>query len=505
MRGIHPFVLFLFMIGIGVAGLLSGCEEKSKPAVVVNPDKPDVVVIGSEIEGIYLARAAADEGLSVVILDPREKQGGQLIQGEMLYLDEPFDEKGKSLLQGRVKELFDEYKDGKIRKPEQFQAYYNSLAEGIPVESGITITDIERTNGTESGSRSIQSVTYKTKSGEMKTKTAKYWVENTDFTALTSKLGAARIPGVETVFNSPGRDYMASSIMLKFKGVDWKVFQKEVGGMSKAERESVYGGNTYVNGTFAYGLGNIGAAYKPSRDNFFLRGLNVVNMLDGEALINALLVFNVDPANPESVRQAIEQGRQESDLVVQHLRQKLPGWEKAEVNGYPEYLYIRDYDRYETQYILQASDVLSGRMHDDNVSIAGYAIDLQGTRHSPWGTSTGKPDKYGMPLRSFLLKGYSNVIVAGKNVGASAVAYGSARIQPNTSLAGEVIGIILGQIGSEKELASLTAEDMSELHAYIKKKYDIKLAGVKAVNKLEGYTEEELAKINAGSMSIKKK
>jgi hypothetical protein len=48
-----------------------------------------------------------------------------------------------------------------------------------------------------------------------------------------------------------------------------------------------------------------------------------------------------------------------------------------------------------------------------------------------------------------------NVILAGKNVGASAVAYSSARIQANTSLAAEVIGVILGkQLDTGKLLLS---------------------------------------------------
>jgi hypothetical protein len=82
-----------------------------------------VVVIGSEIEGIYLARAAMDEGLSVIILDPREKPGGQLIQGQMQFLDEPVDDQNHSLLQGRVKDLFIHYKKGEIRKANEFEQY----------------------------------------------------------------------------------------------------------------------------------------------------------------------------------------------------------------------------------------------------------------------------------------------------------------------------------------------------------------------------------------------
>jgi hypothetical protein len=48
---------------------------------------------------------------------------------------------------------------------------------------------------------------------------------------------------------------------------------------------------------------------------------------------------------------------------------------------------------------------MSSKMFWDDVSIAGYPIDMQGTKANKWGTQLGKPDRYGMPLRSFELKG----------------------------------------------------------------------------------------------------
>ncbi|AEI40061.1 FAD-dependent oxidoreductase [Paenibacillus mucilaginosus] len=498
--------------------LLTACFGRADAPVTrtpkpLDPSKPDVVVIGSEIEGMYLARAAVDEGLSVLVLDPREEPGGQLLQGEMLYLDEPFDRSGTSLLQGLVKGLFDEYKKGTIRKLPEYESYYASLSEGIRIVPGITITSLS--TGSPGGSSPavkpegtsparITAMTYRTKNGEEKTVSAQYWVENTDHAALSSRLGLKRIPGMETVFPAKGKDYMASSVMMKFKGVDWKKFAKEVGGLPKAQRFEKYGVNTDVSKDFAYGLGNIGKSYKPSSKEVFLRGLNVVNQRDGEALINALLVFGVNPADAESVKKANELGVSETLKVRDHLRRELPGWENAEVNGYPRYLYIRDYDRYETEYVLQASDLFSGTLFPDTVGIAGYALDLQGTKANPWGTEIGKSDRYGMPLRSFLYKGYANVIAAGKNVGASAVAYGSARIQPNTAQAGEVIGAILGLIDGRHELASIPEEEMKRLQKLMKKR-GIELNGKPGRNLIEGYSPQQIEQVNQGKLVVKPK
>jgi hypothetical protein len=464
----------------------------------------DVVIIGSEIEGMYLARAAWDEGLNVLILDPRERPGGQLLEGEMLFLDEPMGDGGQKIVQGRMAKLFDEYKRGKIRKIEHFRAYFQELVKGIPLESGITITQVDIRQQPDGSGRFVDSITYKTKDGREKTVSPGYIVENTDFAALTSRLGLARIPGMETVIPTPdgSPDYMAASFMLKYKNVDWKTFQKEVMSLSKQQREKIYGSETTVTDTFTWGFGLVGASYQSGSEEWFLRGLNIVNQQDGEVLINALLVYGVNPADPESIEKALAEGRKQTAKILEHLRKSLPGWSGAEINGYPSYLYIRDFDRYETEYVLQGTDLMSGTMFWDNVSIGGYEIDLQGTIRSKWGSRKGVPDKYGMPLRSFLPKNYRNVIVAGKNVGASAVAYGSARIQAHTALAAEVIGIMLGQIKGKYQLADMTPERIKPLHDYIREKYGIILTGVKANNKIQHLTEEQKELFNQGKLII---
>jgi hypothetical protein len=292
---------------------------------------------------------------------------------------------------------------------------------------------------------------------------------------------------------------MSAGVMMKFKNVDWRAWMNAFNAMKPEERKKKFG-YAYLNDSFAIGFDGVTKAYKPTNDRVFLRGLNAVNQRDGEVLINALLVYNVNPADDKSVAEALELGNKETPLILEHFRKTLPGWEHAQVNGYPSYPYIREYNHYETDYVLQVSDLLSGRMFWDNVSIGGYPLDLQGISANKWGIEMGKPDKYGMPLRSFILKGYDNVIMAGKNVGASALAYGSARIQPNTSTAAESIGVILGQIHGKQKLSELKESDMKALQQYLATRYHIILTGVTATNKLLGWTPEEIRKLDAGEI-----
>ncbi|NOV00070.1 FAD-dependent oxidoreductase [Paenibacillus sp. LMG 31457] len=459
----------------------------------------DVVVIGSELEGLYLARAAADEGLKVKVLDPHKAFGGQILQSQMLFLDETRDDQGHLLVQGRAKELFDGFRNAKIRKLSEFTSYMNKLILNIPVESGIVMNEVEQIN-TSDNMHKVASIVYTNAQNEKKKITAGYWVENSDYAALISRLDAKRLPGLEKFYGQKEIEYMSAGMMMKFKNVDWKKFNTTFNSLKPEEKSKKFGGG-YVSDSFAIGLSGMTKAYHPSNDRVFLRGLNAVNQRDGEVLINALLVYTVDPSKPESIQEAVTLGNKETASILGHFRKTLPGWEHAELGELPTYPYVREYNHYEMDYVLKPSDLLSGTMFWDNVSIGGYPLDLQGTSANKWGIEMGRPDKYGMPLRSFLLKNYENVIAAGKNVGSSAIAYGSTRIQPNTSLAAESIGVILGQIHGKHTLREIKPEEMTKLQQYLADHYQIKVTGVTGTNKISGWTEEEIRKLDSGEIT----
>ena len=458
----------------------------------------DIVIFGSEIEGMYLARAAADKGLRVKILDPRPQKGGQILQAEMLFLDETWDDQHRTLLQGKPKELFDGFKNGKIRKLSEFTTYYDKLTKDIPLEQSITMDKVSTILGL-AGHQAISTITYRTKDNQLKQINAGYWVENTDFGFLTNKLQVTRLPGLEKFYGADQIEYMSAGWVLKYKNVDWNKFSLYFNNLSQEEKNKKFGGG-YVNYNFILGLTGFARAYVPTSDRMLLRGLNAVHQRDGEVLINALLIYGVDSSDSKSVAEAVQLGKKEAPLILEYFRKHLVGWENAEMNASPTHPYIREYNHYQTDYVLTVSDMLGARMFYDNVSIGGYPLDLQGTMANKWGIEMGRPDKYGMPLRSFLLKDYENVILAGKNVGSSAIAYGSARIQPNTTLAAESIGVILGELQGKKKLRELNETDWPALHTLLQTKHAIKLTGVVGVSRLTGWTNEELRKLNEGTI-----
>ncbi|WP_158606520.1 FAD-dependent oxidoreductase [Paenibacillus ginsengarvi] len=460
--------------------------------------KADLVIIGTELEGMYMARRAHDLGLKVTVLEPEEKVGGQLLLGEMLYLDETFDDKGNSLVQGSIKQLFHDYYAGQIRKLGDFENYFGSLTKPIRIVKQAKLTAASRENG------AVRSLTYTNDKGRAQTIEADYFVDNTDNGALVNLLGVERLPGLEALYQNPEKEYMSATYMMKFKGVDWQSFYGSFWKMNKAERMTLYGPETYVDANIAYGFPPIVARYEPKNpDKVNLRGLNILNQKDGDIIINALQVYDVDPSDPATVEKAMAYAREEMPRIRDHLKQHITGFQNLELNGEPEYLYVREYNHYPTEYTLEASDLLGGEMFWDNVSVGGYFIDIQGSRSNREGFAIGRPDRYGMPLRSYLLKETDNVILTGKLVGATPVAYGSARIQPNGALAAESIGVLLARLEHTGiGLKQVTPDIMNSFQQEMRDKYGVELQPGKGVSKIEGMSPEDIAELNAGHITL---
>ncbi|NOU63319.1 FAD-dependent oxidoreductase [Paenibacillus sp. LMG 31461] len=460
--------------------------------------QPDVVVMGTELEGMYLAQKAKKEGLDVLILETKGRLGGQLIQGEMLYLDGTYDDEGTPLMQGGMKELFQQYTQGSIRTKTDFAHYFHKLIEGIPVEKNIVLEDLKVTGN------KVISLAYQDGDGKKRMVKPSYLVDNSDDAELVRKLDVQPLPGLEALYGSKEREYMSGTYMMKFKGVDWDKFQTQFWKMTKIERAHTFGPESYVNSHIAYGFPPIVSAYElHNKNELNLRGLNILNQGNGEIMINALQVYGIDPSREETIERGMKLAKEEMPFIRDHLREHMAGFEKLELGGEPNELYVREFNHYPTEYVLQASDLMSGRMFWDNVSVGGYFMDIQGSRSNREGLAIGRPDKYGMPLRSYLLHNYDNVVTAGKLVGATAVAYGSARIQPNGAMAGESIGVLMAQMQG-RSLKSTTPEEIARLHKRMEQTYQIKLYDQVAKDKITHLSEAERAELDNGRITLLK-
>lgn len=104
----------------------------------------------------------------------------------------------------------------------------------------------------------------------------------------------------------------------------------------------------------------------------------------------------------------------------------------------------REYRRFVGDYVLNQNDVIAQEAFEDRVAFGGWSIDL----HPPQGMySTAKGSKhmhmdgsYHIPFRSLFSANVSNMLMAGRNISASHVAFGTTRVMATCAVIGEAAG-----------------------------------------------------------------
>ncbi|MFD0673257.1 FAD-dependent oxidoreductase [Cohnella sp. GCM10027633] len=104
----------------------------------------------------------------------------------------------------------------------------------------------------------------------------------------------------------------------------------------------------------------------------------------------------------------------------------------------------REYRRFVGDYTLNQNDILAQRPFDDRVAFGGWSIDLhppQGVYSSESGSKHLYSDGiYHIPYRSLYSRNVSNMLMAGRNISASHVAFGTTRVMATCAVIGEAAG-----------------------------------------------------------------
>ena len=116
---------------------------------------------------------------------------------------------------------------------------------------------------------------------------------------------------------------------------------------------------------------------------------------------------------------------------------------------------VRESRRVECDYMLNENDLLENRRFDDVVAYGGWNVD----NHTPKGLyafdelpSFSHPidGSYDIPYRSYLVKGFDNLFVGGRCMGASKLAMASTRVMGTCSIGGQAIGTAAAQAVADK-------------------------------------------------------
>lgn len=440
---------------------LTGCEETVEAVqeeiwtntAYQSNETYDVIVMGTEPEGIAAAVSAARNGMKTLLLGEDEALGGLMTIGELNFIDMCESRDSTLLTQGFFLEFYNAV-GGSAFDITEARNYFLQVvtAEPLltlrtendfvaPIMDGDTVTGIiTDENGTRReyyGSRII------------------------DATVDADVASAAGVPYTYAGEDIGEKDrQMGVTLVFELSGVNWTKVSMHLN-WQRFKAEFLKQGNADMGATkkTAWGYTKEGYAYEPNDEMMRLRGFNIARQNNGNVLINALIIFGVDPLDDASKAEGIARAQAEMEYLIPYIREHFDGFEKAELVKTAEQLYVRESRHIIGEYQLTIDDVLENRDQWDKIAIGAYPVDVQPTATQTYGTVIGSPDRYAIPFRCLVPLKADNLLVVGRSASYMSLAAGSARVIPIGMAEGEAAGVAAAySINNQMDFRTMTQD-----------------------------------------------
>lgn len=434
----RKFIAMILVCSLSLAGCSSGDYGVTEVIFTnesVVEQNYDVIVVGGEPEGVMAAVSAARNGMKTLLVEDDGALGGLMTLGQLNFLDMCNGRDGTLLTQGLFKEFYDAV-DGTAF---DITLAKNTFLKMVTDEPNLTLRlNSELAEPILEGNQ-LKGVVM-TEDGE---KVAYYAKQLIDATADGDLAAASGVPYTFAGEDIGERDReMGVTLVFELSGVNWnKVFWTLNAQRLKATVSKKGSADMGATKKAAWGYTEEGYGYEPVDDMMRLRGFNVARQDNGNVLINALIIFGVDVLDPISKLEGIARGQAELAHLMPYIRENFAGFEKAQLVGTAEQLYVRESRHMIGEYQLTIDDVLENRDQWDKIAIGSYPVDVQPTATQRYGTVIGSPDRYSIPFRALVPLAVDNLLVVGRSASYQSLAAGSARVIPIGMAEGQAAGV----------------------------------------------------------------
>ena len=404
---------YIVYISILVLLLLSPLKTLTNSATSDISKK--IIVLGNQPECVCAAVTAKKLGYDVTLLTNSTKLGGLLTEGMLTALDINYDNNKKVLHKGFFKEFMDNCSNGYNIDLRLAQVFFQDIVKKYDIQCIFNVSDY------------IPIVNYKNdvvgvtiiKNGVKKDLFADFIIDGSDEAVFTRKLGVNYRKG-RCEFGLPDI-YAAATLIFSVKGADWNRITEYLQNDNNPE--------TGYNHNAAWGFNQM-YHYQTQSEWVQMRGLNLSRQNDGSIIINGLLVYGVDPTNPESVKQAYTRAKQELPYIINYLNKKITGFEQAVLDQVASKLYIREGIRIVGEDTLTGNDIYDHTHFPNWIAYGSYPMDLQSAYKGDFGNALSTRSLYNIPLGTMIPQNINHLLVIGRSASFDILAHGSARTIP---------------------------------------------------------------------------
>ena len=395
----------------------------------------DVIVVGSDPEGSAAALSAARNGMKTLLLSKDSTPGGLYTLGALNFIDVPETRDGTLLVGG----IYEEFVNAVGGSGFDIVNAANVFNDMLTAEDNLTVRYGAKFQEPVMNGNTITGVTVLEEGDMLVTYNAPYIIDATQDGDVAAAAGAPYTYAGEDI-GERDRE-MGVTLVFRVSGVNWDSMCRYLTikrGIGEIFNKSTSMG---VSGNTAWGFSDEGYAYEPSDEAMRLRGFNMAKQDNGDVLVNALLIFDVDPLDEASREEGIARAKAELENIIPYLQDEFWGFGDCELAGTAEDLYVRESRHITCEYNLTIDDVLENRDQDDRIAVTSYPVDVQPTKTQTYGTVVGYPDQYAVGYKSLVPQDVDGLLVVGRAAGYTSLAAGSARIVPTGMACGEAASV----------------------------------------------------------------
>ncbi len=409
-------------------------------------EKYDVIVIGTDPEGITAAISAARNGLSTLLVDGRDREilGGLMTIGWLNSLDMNYDRsslaKQKEILnKGLFTEWYHTLEGDSFEIHTAANSFYALVRNEPLIDIWLQAERIEPMMANKDASSKTEhhriiGIHLTTSQGDQLSIKASSVIDATQDADIAAAAGVPFTMGREDLGDPLSQ--MAVTLVFSLKQVTPEVW-------SNIQYRLSHDGDPYSgsNDMSAWGYIDMGKYPAQHVERLKMRGLNIGRQLNDTVLINSLQLFGVDIFDSQSVDEALAIAKHELPLIVDYLKVNFPEFASVELGEVAQELYVRETRHMVGEYRLHILDILENRDQWDRVAFGSYPVDIQRISHTDTGYIVCAPDQYAIPFRSLVPLKVDGLLVVGRAASYDSLPHGSARIIPNGMAKGQAAGV----------------------------------------------------------------
>ena len=434
-------------------------------------DTYDVIVVGTDPEGVAAAVSAARNGLSTLLVDGRNREilGGLMTLGWINSLDMNYST-SKTLLgkddvwnKGFFSEWYAKIEGDSFDVNTAANAFYDAVKNEKNIDVLMKTKKIDPL--LSSDKHAVQGATITLENGSTQTVKAASVIDATQDGDFAAAAGVPFTIGHEDIGDPQSK--MAVTLAFRLKNVTpevWNMMAQRLNGDDNPD--------TGVNEVSVFGYGEM-SAYPPiNKERAKMRGFNMGRQNDNTVLINALQIFNVDRFDPKSVQEAFDIGNKELPNIVAYMKKTFPEFATIELDGSAPELYVRETRHMQGEYRLNIVDVCTNADQWDRIGFGSYAVDIQRTSPTDSGNVVCKPKQYAIPFRSIVPLKVDGLLVVGRAASYDTLPHGSARVMPTGMAEGEAAGVAVSIAKAENKTfrqLSASKDSIAKLQAQLNK------------------------------------